>query len=85
MMIERGWNTGELVVIPNYCVTLDCPHGDIPIRIKVDRKYVFNCPYKLVMSGVLKKKLNTIDGRHKVRYLLHNDELIVIEPKESLL
>ena len=75
---SKGWQDGELVIIPNYCVTLELSDNIIPICIYVKNIKAFNCPYSLTIGEDIKKTMSCYDGRLKVRCLLHNDNLMII-------
>lgn len=75
---SKGWQDGELVIIPDYCATLELSDNIIPIYIYVKNIKTFNCPYYLTIGEDVRKKMSSYDGRLKVRCLLHNDDLMII-------
>ena len=81
---SKGWQDGELIIIPHYCAILETDTNYIPVCIFVRTVRVFNCPYELSMGKDIKEELYKHDGRLKVRYLLHNNDLIIINADKDM-
>jgi hypothetical protein len=81
---SKGWQDGVLIIIPHYCAILETPDNYIPICIFIKTVRAFNCPYQLSLGKDLKDALYQYNGRLKVRFLLHNNDLIIINGNKDV-
>ena len=78
-IVKKGWQDGTLIIIAEYCAILQTADNFIPLYIYIKNKKAYNCPYNLSVGDDIKNMLNFYEGKVKVRYLLHNNDLILIK------
>ena len=61
---SKGWQDGELIIIPQYCCILDLKADNklVPIFIYVKTVKVLNCPYDLSIGRDIKELMEKYEA-----------------------